>query len=146
MKTDWFTIPFMAGLLFLIGALIFLYWKWLLRLNSGEREKIGKAVLTRKTFSAVKEVFMESLLHRKIFQVNPILGYMHMSMAFGWFLLIVVGKIETHIYTAKWMNPLYYPVFFRYFEPNPHPYPLQSFFTFTMDFLLLVILSGLAIA
>ena len=37
----------------------------------------------------------ESLLHRRIFKVNPLLGYMHMSLAFGWFLLIVVGWIAS---------------------------------------------------
>ena len=146
MASNWFAIPFMAGFLFLAGTLLYLYIRWLLRLTTHERTKIRRALFTGKSLSAAKEVFMESLLHRKIFRVNPVLGYMHMSLAFGWFLLIVAGKIETHVYTGRWMNPLYFPVFFRYLEPNPHPYLFQNTFTFVMDFLLLVILSGLSIA
>ena len=43
-------------------------------------------------------VVSESLHHRRIFRVNPLLGYMHMSLAFGWFLLIAVGWAETIAY------------------------------------------------
>jgi Fe-S oxidoreductase len=69
-----------------------------------------------------------------------------MSLAFGWFLLIVVGKLETLFYTGKHANELYYPVFFRFFEPNPHKSGILFFLNAIMDFLLLMILSGVVIA
>ena len=84
----------------MIGAavmFIVLLWKWglwLYRLPLADKKRILFGLPTRRTFSAIGEVVGESLLHRRIFRVNPLLGYMHMSLAFGWFLLIAVGWIE----------------------------------------------------
>ena len=57
------------------------------------------------------EVVSESLLHRRIFRVNPLLGYMRMSLAFGWFLLIAVGWAETIAYLGFRYVPLQGHVF-----------------------------------
>ena len=85
----------------------------------------------------------ESLLHRRIFKVNPLLGYMHMSLAFGWFLLIVVGWIETVAYLGFRYVPLHGHVFFKYFATElPH----KPVFDFLMDLLLLFVLSGVTLA
>ena len=79
----------------MIGAavmFIVLLWKWglwLYRLPLADKKRILFGLPTRRTFSAIGEVVGESLLHRRIFRVNPLLGYMHMSLAFGWFLLIL---------------------------------------------------------
>ena len=89
------------------------------------------------------EVVCESLLHRRIFRVNPLLGYMHMSLAFGWFLLIAAGWIETMAYLGLRYVPLQGHVFFRYFATNLDHKP---FFDFLMDLLLLFVLSGVALA
>src|ERR1035437_1224014 len=99
-----------------------------------------------KTVRAIREIFMEGLIHRKVFKSNLLLGYMHMSLAFGWFMLIVVGKLETFFYTGKLANELYYPVFFRFFEQNPHKSGMLLFFNAVMDFVLLVVLSGIIVA
>ena len=84
-----FCIPFIVGaaLMFLVVA-----WKWLLwivRLPKSDKLLILRGLPTVRTLQAVWEVVRESLLHRRIFRVNPLLGYMHMSLAFGWFLLIL---------------------------------------------------------
>jgi Fe-S oxidoreductase len=69
-----------------------------------------------------------------------------MSLAFGWFLLIVVGKLETLYYTHDVANEIYYPVFFRFFEQTPHESMILHLFNELMDFLLFFILTGLMIA
>jgi len=76
---------------------------------------------------------------------------MHMSFAFGWFLLILFGNMESRIYSTSHVNPPYYPIFLKFFihdktvlwfEINTVP----GFFRFLMDFLLLFVLSGLVLA
>jgi len=141
-----FVIPFMAGMVILTVLLAFRYIKWLGSLEAGNLTKIGLNIFTVKTLYAVREVFMESLIHRKVFRNNRMLGYMHMSLAFGWFLLIVVGKLETFFYTGKFANEFYYPVFFRFFELTPHKTGMLVVFNAMMDFTLLLVLSGIVVA
>jgi len=146
MHFNLFVLPFLVGVVSLTALLSLRYVKWLGALKSGDLQKIGSNIFTLNTLFAIKEVFMESLLHRKIFKINKSLGFMHMSLAFGWFLLIIVGKFETLYYTGKHANEIYYPIFFRFFEQTPHRSTTLQIFNATMDFLLLMILSGLAIA
>jgi len=146
MHFNLFVIPFTAGMIILTVLLTVRYVRWINNLETGNLNKIGRKLFSVKTAYAVREVFMESLIHRKVFKNNLLLGYMHMSLAFGWFLLILVGKIETFFYTGKFANEFYYPVFFRYFEPTPHRSGMLRFFNATMDFILLIVLSGIVIA
>ncbi|HZK94517.1 MAG TPA: (Fe-S)-binding protein [Prolixibacteraceae bacterium] len=141
-----FVIPFTAGMIILTVLLAFRYIKWLGSLEAGNLTKIGLNLFTVKTLYAVREVFMESLIHRKVFRNNRMLGYMHMSLAFGWFMLIVVGKLETFFYTDKFANEFYYPVFFRFFELTPHKTGMLVVFNAVMDFTLLLVLSGIVVA
>ena len=39
-----------------------------------------------------------------------------MSLAFGWFLLIVIGHLEVVVAKGGLNFPFYYAIFFRYFE------------------------------
>ncbi len=71
---------------------------------------------------------------------------MHMSLAFGWFLLIAVGNLESRVYQPAGMNPPYIPIFFRFFHANPGVFPLHRVFSFVMDLLLLLVLSGVLLA
>ena len=146
MHFNLFVLPFMAGMVTMTVLLIFLYIKWLSNLEAGDLVKIGLNAFTMKTVRAIREIFMEGLIHRKVFKSNLLLGYMHMSLAFGWFMLIVVGKLETFFYTGKLANELYYPVFFRFFEQNPHKSGMLLIFNAVMDFMLLVVLSGIIVA
>lgn len=133
----------------MIGAavmFIVLLWKWglwLYRLPLADKKRILFGLPTRRTFSAIGEVVGESLLHRRIFRVNPLLGYMHMSLAFGWFLLIALGWIETVAYLGFRYVPLQGHVFFKYFSTGLQHKPV---FDFLMDLLLLFVLSGVALA
>jgi hypothetical protein len=146
MKFDPFVVPFCAGFAYLVIVLIFKYVKFINEMGSGSWSKILVSVPSKKTVTAAREVFMECLLHRKVFRVNRLLGYMHMSLAFGWFLLILVGKLEASYYTGEFTNEFYLPVFFRFFEIHPTPTPILRLYNFLMDFLLLFILSGVGLA
>jgi len=89
---------------------------------------------------------MEGLLHRKVFRKNPFLGYMHMSLAFGWFLLIFIGHLEVIAWAGSLSFPFYYPVFFRYFVTDEGHFFFSGTFSFIMDLLLLFVLSGVSLA
>lgn len=94
-----------------------------------------------------KDILYDCLLHVKIFKRNLLLGYMHASIALGWFMLIVIGHIEVALYVPQRNGILYYPVFFRYFVKQEGALTLKgSFFFFLMDFFLLMVLSGIGLA
>jgi Fe-S oxidoreductase len=89
---------------------------------------------------------MESLIHRKILKTNLRLGYMHMSLAFGWFLLILFGTIEADIFGSKHLNAPYKAIFFRFFNPDHGRMGFEAAYGFLMDLILAFILSGLVLA
>jgi Fe-S oxidoreductase len=130
--------------MFLVIAAKWLLWLW--RLPKLDKLLIRKGILSRQTLVAVWEVVRESLLHVRIFRVNPVLGFMHASLAFGWFLLIVVGWIETSVYLGFEFVPLQGHVFFKYFMPRLALNEHYMVFEQLMDALLLVVLSGVALA
>ena len=117
--------------------------RWLWFLPREDKLRILRGLPTRRTFAAIGEVVSESLLHRRIFRVNPLLGYMHMSLAFGWFLLIITGWIETIAYLGFCWVPIQGHIFFKYFATSLEHKPV---FDFLMDLLLLFVLSGVALA
>lgn len=138
-----FCIPFIAGAALMFAVLLWKWGTWLWKLPRADKMLILKGIPTRRTLDALCEVVSESLLHRRIFRVNPLLGYMHMSLAFGWFLLIAFGWVETLSYLGLRWVPLQGHVFFKYFATGLEHKP---FFDFVMDLLLLFVLSGVALA
>ena len=119
---------------------------WLLNLSRVDKLLIRRGIFTRNTLLATWEVVRESLLHVRIFRTNPMLGYMHASLAFGWFLLIAVGWIETTMYLGSDIVPLQGHVFFKYFAPHLNLEAHYTTFEHLMDALLAVVLSGVALA
>ena len=151
MTFNLFVLPFLFGAIFLIGSLTRRYMRWIKALDQEDREKLIKGVRGTKLLAAVKEIFFESLLHRKMFRKNKLLGYMHMSFALGWLMLIVMGNLESRIYSGLWVNPPYYPIFLKFFIHDKHVLPFEiftvpGFFRFMMDLLLVFVLSGLVLA
>lgn len=143
---DPFVIPFIAGLIILLIILLIKYFNWLKDLTGSEWRKVIKGILSHKLLLGIQECFFECLIHRKIFRQNFKLGYMHMSFAFGWFLLIIVGALESKFHTGGAIKPPYYPVFFKFFVHDKASIEYAGTFIFLMDFLLLFILSGLVVA
>lgn len=146
MYYDPFILPFTIGLNILLIYLVIKYARWIRTFSHRDKRIILRNIFSLKTIKAGKEVFMECLIHHKIFRTHPFLGYMHMCFGLGWFLLIVVGKIESLVYHTSIFNPPYFAIFFRYFHPANETFPYSEAFAFGMDLILLMILSGLTLA
>jgi Fe-S oxidoreductase len=143
----WFVWPFNAGMAFLLVWLPVTFFRWLKNTSRDERKMLLYSAFSARTIRATGEVIMECLLHRKVFRYNVVLGYMHMSLAFGWFLLIVAGKFETMLFLGDGFNPPYMAVFLKYFYPDiTKTHFFGALFFNLMDLLLLFVLSGLLIA
>ena len=144
---DSFVVPFMAGMIFvlcwcLIGAV-----RILAELHAEDRKKLALSFLNPKIMAKnVRDWFFDCLFHVKLWKRNKMLGYMHSSIAFGWFMLIVIGHIEVFLYTPERIHRLWYPIFFRYFVEVSDSTMKGSFFFFLMDFFLLMVLSGIVLA
>jgi Fe-S oxidoreductase len=145
MDFDIFIIPFTAGLIFVTGFFLIRSFIWLYCLDKNDRLLFIKGIPSFATFRAIREIFLESLLHTRIFRTNPWLGFMHMSLAFGWFMLIIAGNMEALTFRPGELHPPYYPIFFRFFEPAVH-FPGAGVFLIIMDLFLLLILCGIFLA
>ncbi len=139
-----FVIPFVFGVGFLFVVIIYKYVSWFLAMPSDNQKKALRSIFTLRSISAIWEVVKESLLHVSIFRHNVLLGYMHASLAFGWFLLIVVGSVEVAMVLGQG-TPLYVHIFFKYFHPTSTT-STQQLFANIMDGLLLLVLIGVLMA
>lgn len=146
MNFDPFVLPFVIGIVFLLVVLVWRYFKWLDELEVADRYKFFKGLFSLKFIKAIKDVFTESLLHSRIFRVNFFLGFMHMSFAFFWFLLIVVGSFESKLFARYPFNAPYDPVFFKFFIHDTSGFVSHKYFAFFMDLFLLMILVALTMA
>jgi len=146
MEVPSFIWPFTIGLLFISCFLVIIIGIWISELSRIDKSRMIHSIFTRKSLMAIREIFMESLLHRKIFRKNPLLGYMHMSLAFGWFLLIVVGHIDAYNHFHTLSIPAYKAIFFRYFITEPVSSFSGKILAATMDLLLVFVLSGVILA
>jgi Fe-S oxidoreductase len=138
-------VPFLAGIVYLMVIVLFRGIKWIRGLSKIDKIRLFQSMKSYRLWQSLKEAFMEGLLHRKIFLKNPVLGYMHMSLAFGWFLLIVIGHLEVMVAEKSVIGPFYMPIFFRFFE-HDKSFMLSGAFSFLMDLLLLFVLTGLSLA
>lgn len=142
-----FILPFSLGVVVLFVTLIYKFTRWFIMLDRGDKQLIARSIFTKASIDAIADVIREALLHLKIFKQSKRLGYMHFSLAFGWFLLIVVGKIETTDYLKDGLNLPHLHVFFRYFFPNEGERFVHYInYKFVMDLLLLFVLSGVTLA
>lgn len=139
---DHFVIPFIIGTVFMFAVIVWKWGRWLWMLPGEDKRAIGRGIFSGATLRAMGEAVRECLLHRRIFRVNPLLGYMHMSLAAGWFLLIVVGWVEAAVVLGG-SAPLHAHVFFRFFDPAGSA---PGILAMVMDALLLMVLSGVALA
>ena len=153
---DPFVLPFVLGttfvLLYCFIGMIRIIWQ----LPKEDRRKFGRSLITPKTlWKNIKDLFGDCLFHVKIWKRKPILGYMHSSIAFGWFMIIVVGHFESVTFSPlkgaeltpmqDLASTLYIPIFFRFFAIEELSLKAQIY-SFLMDFFLLMIISGIFIA
>lgn len=148
-----FVIPFVVGICFMLIWLTVGLIRLLAKIPADDRRRFWKSLITPKiALKNIKDLFCDCLFHTKIWKRKPLLGYMHSSIAFGWFMLIVLGHIEVALFVPKhlaWTDGgLFYPIFYRFFVwINPGHVTLRGwFFFFLMDFFLLYVLTGVGMA
>ena len=140
-----FVLPFFLGAIILFGICIWKYVRWYKQFDQLQRAIVRKNLFSWKIIPALWEMFREGILHIRISRKNLVLGYMHRSIAFGWFLLIVVGFIETHLTPAS-SHPFWMAIFYRFFFHEHQTFTGAMVFTNIMDFLLVYVLSGILLA
>ena len=142
-----FVLPFLVGMIFVLGYCVYGIIKILLQLPRADRIQFYKSLVTPATaWKNVKDIFLNCLLHVKLWQRNPMLGFMHSSIAFGWFMIIVLGHVEVFLFVPERIKFFYYPIFFNYFVAETDSTIQGSLLFFLMDFFLLVILTGIVLA
>jgi Fe-S oxidoreductase len=146
MQFEPFVIPFNLGLYFIVIYAVVRSVRWFRELSRPDKLRLQRGFFGRAFAQSLKEIFMESLIHRKILKANFRLGYMHMSLAFGWFLLILLGTIEADIFGARHLNPPHKAIFFKFFNPEHGRTGFEAVYSFIMDLVLAFILSGLLLA
>ncbi len=145
---DDFVLPFMIGMIFILIYLFIGLIRLFKHIPGSDRKKLLISLITPTViYRNIRDIICDCLIHVKIFKRKALLGYMHASIAFGWFMLIVIGHIEVALYVPQRNGVLYYPVFFRYFVKQEGDVTLRgAFFFFLMDFFLLIVLSGVGLA
>ena len=146
MRFEPFIIPFNIGLYFILIYAVARSITWFRALSRADKLRLQRGFFGKAFGQSLKEIFLESLIHRKILKSNFRLGYMHMSLAFGWFLLILFGTIEADIFGEAHLNPPYKAIFFKFFNPVHGRMGIEAAYTFLMDLILAFILSGLILA
>lgn len=142
-----FVLPFMFGMIFILTWCLVGAIRIIAQLPKEDRKRFFLSLVNPKILlKDIKDIFCDCLLHVKLWKRNKLLGYMHSSIAFGWFMLIVIGHIEVFFYAPHRAKLLYFPIFFRYFMDEDDSTMGGAFFFFLMDFFLLVVLSGIALA
>ena len=112
---DPFVIPFMVGMIFVlaycgIGFLVILF-----QLSREDRRRFLLSLVKPATaWKNIKDIFLNCLIHVKLWKRNRVLGFMHSSIAFGWFRIIVLGHLEVWLFVPERIRLLYYPSFFNF--------------------------------
>lgn len=140
-----FIIPFCIGVILLFGICIFKWVRWVRQFDRLQRAILRKNVLSWRIIPAIWETIIEVLFHHKVFKHRFVLGYMHTAVALGWFLLIVVGAVETSV-AIQGRHPFWVPIFFKYFGKELPHFQGEILFNHLMDLLLCFVLSGLLLA
>ena len=144
---DPFVWPFMVGMIFILIYLAIALFRVIKAIPSKERKKLALSLINPQImYKNIRDIIYDCLLHVKIFKRKALLGYMHASIAFGWFMLILLGHIEVMLFVPERNGILYYPVFYRYFVAEQNETLRGSLFFFLMDFFLLMVLSGIGLA
>ena len=142
-----FVLPFLFGMVFVITYCIIGAVRLFLQLDSQDRKEFLASLINPKIlWKDIKDLFLNCLIHVKLWKRNKVLGYMHSSIAFGWFMLIVLGHVECFIYMPHRVRLFYYPIFFNFFVAENESTIGGAVLFFLMDFFLLMVLSGITLA
>lgn len=138
-----FVIPFLAGMAFVIGVCIIKAARVIGELDKNDRRKFFISLLKPNLIiKNVIGIILDCLIHVRLWKRNRVLGFMHSSIAFGWFMIILLGHLEVLIYFPGRLSTFYYPIFFDYFVEGGQ-YTLVSK---VMDAFLMLIVAGIILA
>lgn len=144
---DPFVLPFLMGMVFVLLYCIIGVIRIIGQLSSLERKNLIMSLVNPvDILKNIRDIFLDCLLHVRLWKRNRLLGYMHSSIAFGWFLLIIVGHLEVLFLLPNRSFYLYYPIFFKYFAVETTQNPFHTFLFLLMDVILIYILSGIILA
>jgi Fe-S oxidoreductase len=144
---DPFVLPFLAGMVFVLCYCLWGIVRIMHQLPKEDRRRFLLSLITPATaIKNIWDIFANCLLHVKLWKRNRLLGFMHSSIAFGWFMLIVLGHLEVMIYCPGRIHLFYYPIFFNYFVAENESTIGGAVLFFLMDFFLLLVLSGIVLA
>ncbi len=145
-KFDFFVLPFTFGFVYVIAWIAIAMTRIFRSLQASDKKSVKRNLLTYHTLAAVGEILLEVLIHRRIWREKPLLGFMHMSFALGWFMLIATGWVEASITSDGTFQPIWCHIFYKFFHHEVHTSLTLEIIKQLMDFWLLLILSGQAIA
>ena len=95
-----FVLPFVLGMAFVLTYCLVGLIRVISQLPKDDRKKFWRSLVTPKTaWANIRDLFGDGLFHVKIWKRNPLLGYMHSAIAFGWFMIIVIGHVM--LFTLK---------------------------------------------
>ena len=144
---DPFVIPFVIGMVFVLSYCFIAMIRVICQLPRADRKRFLLSLITPKyIWMNIRDIFLNCLIHVKLWKRNKVLGYMHSSIAFGWFMLIVLGHLEVMLFVPERIHFFYYPIFFNYFVAETEQTLQGALLMFLMDFFLLLVLSGIALA
>ena len=144
---DPFVIPFVIGMVFVLSYCLIAMIRVICQLPRADRKRFLLSLITPKyILMNIRDIFLNCLIHVKLWKRNKVLGYMHSSIAFGWFMLIVLGHLEVMLFVPERIHFFYYPIFFNYFVAETEQTLQGALLMFLMDFFLLLVLSGIALA
>lgn len=138
-----FVIPFLAGMAFVLAVCLIKAVIVISQLNRADRKKFLVSLLKPDVIVRnVVGIILDCLIHVKLWKRNRLLGFMHSSIAFGWFMIILLGHVEVLMYFPERLGTFYYPIFFDYFIEGGQFTMISK----VMDAFLLLILAGIALA
>ena len=144
---DPFVIPFLIGMVFVLSYCLVAMIRVVCQLPKADRKRFLLSLITPKyIWMNIRDIFLNCLIHVKLWKRNKVLGYMHSSIAFGWFMLIVLGHLEVMLFVPERIHLFYYPIFFNYFVAETEQTLQGALLMFLMDFFLLIVLSGILLA
>lgn len=142
-----FVIPFLVGMGFVLSYCAYGFIRIMFQLSREDRRKFFLSLLNPKIlWKDIKDIFLNCLIHVKLWKRNKLLGFMHSSIAFGWFMLILLGHLEVMIYLPGRLRTFYYPIFFNFFVAEDNATIGGQVFFFLMDFFLALVLCGITLA
>ena len=77
-----FVLPFVFGMAFVLSYCVYGIIKILVQLSAEDRKRFLLSLINPVTaWKNIKDIFLNCLLHVKLWKRNPVLGYRHSSIA-----------------------------------------------------------------